>query len=62
MPRSEAVLENYSEIDFVCFRPDGAIETPGTVSIMFRTVTKKMPRLEDVHFHRLHHPNAEHKN
>ena len=31
LPRSEAAPEGYTEIDFVCLRPDGAIETPSTV-------------------------------
>ena len=55
MPRSEVAPEGYEEIDFVCLRSDGAIETPGTVSLMCRTAAKKVPGLEGFHFHRLRH-------
>ena len=34
--------EEYRELSFVCLRPDGAIETPGTVSIMCRQAKKKV--------------------
>ena len=47
--------EEYRELSFVCLRPDGAIETPGTVSIMCRQAKKKVKGLEDFHFHMLRH-------
>ena len=47
--------EGYRELSFVCLRPDGAIETPGTVGIMCRQAKKKVPGLEDFHFHMLRH-------
>ena len=55
VPRSEAAPEDYSEIDFVCLRPDGAIETPSTVGLVCRAAAKKVPGLEGFHFHRLRH-------
>ena len=58
LPRSEAAPEDYTEIDFVCLRPDGAIETPSTVGLMCRTAAKKVPGLEGFHFHWLRHPNV----
>ena len=57
-PRAEEVPEEYRAISFVCLRPDGAIETPGTVSIMCRQAKKKVPGLEDFHFHMLRHTFA----
>ena len=59
LPRSEVASEDYSEIDFVCLRPDGAIETPSTVSLVCRTVAKKVPGLESFHFHRLRHRSCD---
>ena len=61
LPRSEAAPEDYTEIDFVCLRPDGAIETPSTVGLMCRTAAKKVPGLEGFHFHWLRHPNVKPK-
>ena len=55
LPRTVEVPEGYRELFFVCLRPDGAIETPGTVSIMCRQAKKKVPGLEDFHFHMLRH-------
>lgn len=49
------VPEGYRELSFVCLRPDGAIETPGTVGIMCRQAKKKVPGLENFHFHTLRH-------
>lgn len=54
-PGAEEVPEEYRAISFVCLRPDGAIETPGTVSIMCRQAKKKVKGLEDFHFHQLRH-------
>jgi len=53
--RTADVPEGYWELSFVCLRPDGAIETPGTVSIMCRQAKKKVPGLENFHFHMLRH-------
>ena len=55
LQRSEEVPEDYREIDFVCLRPDGAIETPATVSIMCRRAKEKVEGLADFHFHMLRH-------
>ena len=55
LPRTVDVPEGYRELSFVCLRPDGAIETPGTVSIMCRQAKKKVAGLEDFHFHMLRH-------
>ncbi len=55
LPRTEETPEGYKEISFVCLRPDGAIETPGTLEIVCRTARKKVPRMEDFHFHQLRH-------
>ena len=55
LPRRADVPEGYRELSFVCLRPDGAIETPGTVSTMCRQAKKKVPELEDFHFHMLRH-------
>ena len=56
LPRTADVPEGYRELSFVCLRPDGPIETPSTVSIMCRQAKKKVPGLEDFHFHMLRHP------
>ena len=55
LPRTAEVPERYRELSFVCLRPDGAIETPSTVSIMCRQAKKKVKGLEDFHFHMLRH-------
>ena len=55
LPRTAEVPEGYRELSFVCLRPDGAIETPSTVSIMCRQAKKKVAGLEDFHFHMLRH-------
>ena len=55
LQRSEDVPEDYREIDFVCLRPDGAIETPSTVSVICRSARKKVAGLTDFHFHMLRH-------
>lgn len=51
----EEAPEGYKEISFVCLRPDGAIETPSTVSIMCRKAKEKVEGLADFHFHMLRH-------
>ncbi len=55
LPRTVEVPDGYRELSFVCLRPDGAIETPGTVGIMCRQAKKKVPGLENFHFHMLRH-------
>ena len=55
LPRTEEAPEGYKEISFVCLRPDGAIETPSTVSIMCRKAKEKVEGLADFHFHMLRH-------
>jgi len=60
-PGAEEVPEEYRAISFVCLRPDGVIETPGTVSIMCRQAKKKVKGLENFHFHMLRHPNVKPK-
>ena len=55
LPRTVEVPAGYRELSFVCLRPDGAIETPGTVGIMCRQAKKKVPGLENFHFHMLRH-------
>ncbi len=51
----ECRIRDYKEIDFVCLRDDGAIELPNTVALVCRTAKKKIPGLEDFHFHMLRH-------
>ena len=42
-------------------RDDGAIELPNTVALVCRTAKKKIPGLEDFHFHMLRHPYVKRK-
>ena len=46
---------DYNEISFVCLRPDGCLETPSTLSIVCRTLAKKLDGFEGFHFHQLRH-------
>jgi integrase len=55
LQRTEEVPEDYKEISFVCLRPDGTYESPHAVSLMCKTAKKKVPGLEDFHFHMLRH-------
>ena len=55
LPQSEKVPEDCKELSFVCLRPDGCYESASTVSIVCRTVAKKVPGLEGFHFHQLRH-------
>ena len=55
LSRTEATPEADKHLSFVCLRPDGAIESPSTVSLMCRSAKKKVPGLEDFHFHMLRH-------
>ena len=49
------VSADYNEISFVCIRPDGCLETPSTLSIVCRTLAKKLDGFEGFHFHQLRH-------
>lgn len=51
----DVIPDDYKEIDFDCLRDDGAIELPNTVALVCRTAKKKIPGLEDFHFHMLRH-------
>ena len=55
LPRSEDVPEDYNEISLVCLREDGALESPSTIRIVCRTAKKRIPGLEDFHFHMIRH-------
>ncbi len=55
LSRTERTPEADKCLSFVCLRPDGAIETPSTVSLMCRSAKKKVPGLENFHFHMLRH-------
>ena len=52
---TEDVPEDYREIFFVCLREDGCLKLPATVESACRTARKKVPELEDFHFHTLRH-------
>ena len=51
LPRTETVPEDYNLISFVCLRPEGAYESPVTVSSVCRTSRKKLDDMGDFHFH-----------
>lgn len=51
----DPVPSNYVEIPFVCRHPDGKLETPNSLSHVCRTIQKKLPGLENFHFHLLRH-------
>ena len=51
----QEVPTDYKEISFVCLRPDGSLELPSTLSIVCRSVSKKLEGFEDFHFHQLRH-------
>ena len=55
LPRTEEAPEDYSLISFVCLRPEGAYESPATVSSVCRTSRKKLDDMNDFHFHQLRH-------
>ena len=48
---TQEVPADYKEISFVCLRPDGSLELPSTLSIVCRSVSKKLEGFEDFHFH-----------
>ena len=49
------IPEYYHEIDFVCRRDDGSLVKPNVLEITCCRVAKKVPGLEDFHFHTLRH-------
>ena len=55
LPRSEDAPEDYNEVSLVCLREDGALESPSTISIVCRTAKKRIPGLENFHFHMIRH-------
>ena len=55
LQRSEEVPEGYKELSMVCVRPDGAFESPATVSSVCRRARTVMPDLGEFHFHLLRH-------
>ena len=55
MPRTETPPEGYTQVAFVCLRPDGAYEAPATVSSVCRYSRKKIGDMDDFHFHLLRH-------
>ena len=52
---TEEIPEDYKEISFVCLRPDGCLELPSTLSIVCRSVAKRLDGFENFHFHQLRH-------
>ena len=52
---TQEIPTDYKEISFVCLRPDGSLELPSTLSIVCRSVAKKLEGFEDFHFHQLRH-------
>ena len=55
LAQSDDVPEDYTEISFVCLRPDGCYESASTVGLACRTAARKVPGLEGFHFHQLRH-------
>ena len=55
LENTQDIPADYNEISFVCLRPDGCLETPGTLSIVCRTPAKKLDGFEGFHFHQLRH-------
>ena len=51
----DMIPPDYQEIDFVCKREDGSLETPATISDACRSASKHVPELEGFHFHMLRH-------
>ena len=60
LPRTETPPEDYTQVSFVCLRPDGAYEAPATVSSVCRYSRKKIGDMDDFHFHLLRHPYVKH--
>ena len=46
---TQDIPADYNEISFVCLRPDGCLETPSTLSIVCRTLAKKLDGFEGFH-------------
>ncbi len=61
LENTQDIPADYNEISFVCLRPDGCLETPSTLSIVCRTLAKKLDGFEGFHFHQLRHPYVKHK-
>ena len=55
LPRTETPPEDYTQVSFVCLRPDGAYEAPATVSSVCRYSRKGIGDMDDFHFHLLRH-------
>ena len=55
LENTQEIPADYNEISFVCLRPDGCLETPSTLSIVCRTLAKKLDGFEGFHFHQLRH-------
>ena len=55
LPRTDTAPGTDKHLSFVCLRPDGAIETQSTVSLICRRAKKKVAGLENFHFHMLRH-------
>ena len=55
LENTQDIPTDYNEISFVCLRPDGCLETPSTLSIVCRTLAKKLDGFEGFHFHQLRH-------
>ena len=55
LQRSVKAPETYTGISFVCLRMDGSFESASTVGLVCRTIKKKVPGLDDFHFHALRH-------
>ena len=51
LDRTEEVPEDYTEISFVCLRPDGCLELPTTLGTVCRKVAKTLEGFEGFHFH-----------
>ena len=52
---TEEIPADYKEISFVCLRPDGCLELLSTLSIVCRSVAKRLDGFENFHFHQLRH-------
>lgn len=55
LQRGAEIPEDYNSLDFVCQRMDGAYESASTVSLVCRTMKKKIAGMDDFHFHTLRH-------
>ncbi|MCH5188458.1 MAG: site-specific integrase [Oscillospiraceae bacterium] len=55
LPRTSSPPDDYEEISFVCTRMDGTYTLPNSVGTACRSAKKKLPGLENFHFHMLRH-------